>query len=308
MGLVYSGVLNLERTDGEDRSRNYAVDFLVERSDDDETLYRPSSVATVVGIPQTGDALNLPDEVDLNAFCQPAQRIRRRNAGDPGAQEQWVVSRTFSTPTKRNTQRRCGTTTFDNPLTEPRSVKGGFTKTSEEAQYTSDDPPKPITNSAHEFFKGELLTRRKGQPYIELEANYASINLTLVAGLLESTNVAAMWGLAENTIAFTDFSWEELLYGSCFKYFPVAMRFDISLSTWATVLTDEGTRKLIPGGDKTNPDHFVKATDKAGNEKKIWLDGNGNEVVGVDAEPVKLTFQIPPKKNLLLLGIPDPLF
>ena len=66
--------------------------------------------------------------------------------------------------------------------------------------------------------------------------------------------------------------------------------------------------KLIPGGDKTNPEHFVKATDKAGNESKVWLDGNGSPVTGANAEPVKLTFQIPPKQNLLLLGIPDPLF
>ena len=145
-------------------------------------------------------------------------------------------------------------------------------------------------------------------PWVEVESNYASINLSLVAGLLDSTNDAQLWGLDANTIAFTDFTWEERIYGSCFKYYPNTMRFEINLDGWLLKKVDEGTKVLNPGGDKTNPKDFMALTDKLGAPVKAWLDGNGQQLAGANVEPVELEFQIPPKKNLLLLGIPDPLF
>ena len=162
-------------------------------------------------------------------------------------------------------------------------------------------------SSSHEPFRGPQVEFDGGRDQVIIEQNVADLELALCTSLRNKLNDDVLWGLAARRIKLSDFSWEELWYGSCIYYYKRIFTFDIRNNPddlFDRTLLDEGTKVLngdwnrtlgawadvaIPGysgspnPDPDNPQHFNRYKDWFGENTRVILDGKGRPASTITA-------------------------
>ena len=254
--------------------------------------YGPDYALFAPGMPMPGAALNYGATVDPWAFYQRKGSARLKNRGS--RRDVWLATTIFST----RPIRRCQTNRMDDPLLEPHRVRGGADQFIREA--IEDKDGDPILNSANERFRGPALQDEDGYPTLEIEQNVAWINLPLLAEYRYSVNNASFWGMPARTIRCKTFTWERVLYGTCYFYFRVTTTFQMNEDTWDLELLDEGDMVKIDG---TSPPEFRRAKDKFEENVRVLLDGSGNALPPGDP-PVYLNKRVRKEKDFSVVGWP----
>lgn len=263
--------------------REYHVQYRVkgERGDG------PAQAMWADGLPQPGSAFAVGNDVDLWAFCQPETDIKPDQSSDNELEKYFVVSKTFSTKTKR----RCADHKVEDPLLEPAKVSGSTETKKEEAAY--DMFGLPILTSSHEIIRGHQVEFEEAKAVINIEQNVPTFvqAFNLPNSMLNCVNAGPFWGLPPRTIRLSDLSWDQKYYGACNIYYTRKLKFIIDVKTWDRDVLDEGTKALnghwnnlqewvldnINGQppDPNNPKHFKQFTGRDGNPMRVILDGFG---------------------------------
>lgn len=276
----------------EEGHRDYTLSWRVET---DDPADGPDYALTASGLPTPGAYLNVGNTTDQWAFYQRKGSARLQKRED--RRTTWNVQTVFST----RPNRRCQTSAIEDPLLEPHRVRGGFVKTTREA--TQDKDGDPLTNSAGERFRGPVVQVVDSRPTVELEMNVSWIDVPFLSEYVESVNDAAWWGMASRTIKCTDFTWEQVLYGACYKYFQVAFSFELKVDKWDLHLLDEGDMVAIGG---TSPVRYKRAKDEYEELVHVLLDGSGNALAS-GASSVYLTKRVLREKDFSAVGWPSTL-
>ena len=253
----------------------------------------PQTILGATGLPVTGDQWNFGNDADPWAFCLPNKTVKpmQKKKGDPYTH--YTVESIFS----NRPLNRCMTTNNDDPLDEPQKIRGNSVRYTIEA--TKDRFGNPIKSSSHEMFRGPQIEFDGGRDQVIIEQNVPSLELGLCTSLRNKLNDDTLWNLAARRIKLSDFSWEELWYGSCTHYYKRIFTFDIRNNVddlFDRTIMDEGTKVLNgrwdnelgiwrvlpiegytsqPDPDKTNPQHFIRYKDRNGENTRVILDGNG---------------------------------
>ena len=164
-----------------------------------------------------------------------------------------------------------------------------------------------LKSSSHERFRGKAVEIEDSRPTVRIGFNVLTLPLATLSEYMHAVNDATLWGLGPRKVKVARISWERKLYGVCTFYYTITYEFEIKFDTWDRLLIDEGTRKLAPGGDPTDPEDFVVAKDKTDENKgTILLDGSGAPLAAGDPLVID-TRELYVPRNLLLLGIPTSL-
>lgn len=223
----------------------------------------PDAVMMATGLPLPGAALTAIGGSDPWAFYQRKGSARLK-AGDK-TKKRWDVTTVFSNrPIKR-----CSQASFEDPLSEPPKIKGGFNRFQKEVREDSDG--NAILNSSKEPITG--IQRDNNRPTLELEMNVAWLDLYILGQYIDAVNAYEWWEQEPRTIKCCSFSWEYVLYGLCYRYFHCTFGFELNPETWDFRILDQGNMVLVPGA---NPPQYRRAKDTFEETVRVLLDGNGN--------------------------------
>jgi len=269
--------------------RDYTVVWPVETTD---SLDGPDIALTAAGLPLPGASLSIGNSTDAWAFYQRKGSAKLRKSATQ--RKMWDVTTIYTTRPRA----RCESDSIENPLLEPHKVRGAFTKFQREA--VKDKDGNAVLNSANQRFRGPAVQIADSRPTVELEMNVAWLDLDFLSDYVESVNDDTWWGLSERVIKCTDFTWEQLLYGSCYTYFHVVFSFELKADKWDLQLLDEGDMVKIPG---TAPPEFKRAKDANEELVHVLLDGNGAALAPGDPE-VYLPKRVRKEKDFSAVGWP----
>jgi hypothetical protein len=231
----------------------------------DGLIYGPDHALFCPALPLPGASLNIGATVDPWAFYQ------RKGSAKLMSREQsnriWLVDINFST----RPIRRCQSSSIEDPLLEPPKTRGAFDVFQREAM--TDKDGHPLLNAAGQRFRGPAVQIEDGWPTVEVEQNVAWINLALLAQYRYAVNNAVFWGMPARTVKCKTFTWERVLYGTCYYYFKVVTSFQLNDSKWDLHLLEEGEMVKIPG---TTPAKFRRAKDDYEENVHVLLDASGN--------------------------------
>jgi hypothetical protein len=234
-----------ELVQDKDGHRDYDATFLVRIDDVDDG---PEVIANVPGLPQTGSIWNFGNDSDPWAFCWPNLRVTKAPKADWNRQPQlWEITRRWSTKPLN----RCQDQSIGNPILEPQKLSGSFIKYAEMAHHDKDG--NPILSSSFEKLPVEFDANR---PQVQIGQNVLSLELPLVAQMVDRVNNHTMWGLGLRRVKLSDFSWERKLYGLCNYYYTRRFVFDINFNTFDKTIADAGHMVLKPSGNKDDPRDF----------------------------------------------------
>lgn len=259
--------------------------------------YGPDYAIACTGLPLPGASLNIGASVDPWAFYQ------RKASAQPLAidkrRDVYAVTQLFTT----RPARRCQTSAIEDPLLEPHKVRGGFEQLMIAVDHDKDG--KKLTNSSGERYRGAPVDLAVAVPTIELTMNAAWINLPWLSDYCQAVNNATWWGLAARQLLCDTFTWERVLYGTCYYYFSVNFTFKIAAypfnsPTWDLRLIDEGTRVKIPG---TSPARYRQWKDEREENGTVLLDGSGNKLAET-ANAAYRTFRCRREKDFSAVGWP----
>ena len=291
MPAIVRGRLNWSTKRDKEGHRDYNIQWLVQSGFNDG----PERVASAVGLPAIGTPWTYGNDNDLWAMCHPDLSANPVLTKEPN--QFWTVDQTFST----RPLHRCQDTAIDNPVMEPFRLGGGFFKTTKEA--TEDRDGNPLITSSKEVYRGPLVEKEVSSPFITIGYNSATLDLSLVSGLIDHLNDAPMWGLGAEQVMFTNYTWSRRLFGTCSFYYPLDMDFEVNQNGFTRRLLDEGTQYLAPGGDPTKQEDFIQYKDKQSENKRVLLNGSGGILQDI-TNPHYNEFDLNPTGNLLALGIP----
>ena len=267
-------------------------DYNVQWDVDSDLLASPDVALLASGLPTPGAAMTAIGGTDAWAFYQRKGSARLKSV--EGSKKRWRVTTVFST----RPVRRCQTSQFDDPLSEPHKIRGGFNRFTKEVRedYLGD----AILNSAKEPITG--VQRDFNRPTLELEMNVAWIDLEFLAGYMDSINDDTWWDQSPRTIKCCSFSWDWVLYGTCYRYFRCSFGFELNPDTWKFRLLDQGNMVLVAG---SNPPRYRRAKDAYEETVRVLLDGAGNATT----DPTYLApFHVYPEKDFSAVGWPVTLF
>lgn len=280
-GAVVSGV-----TRDSEGHRTYKVETRVISStpnvDGPATVLRTPGLFIVGAVWAFGGA-----ETDIWAWCRADATV---TPVDPPVITQWKVEQTFSSKPPDRKKSRCQDLPITDPILEPPKVTGTFVNYTEEVSY--DRFGNAIATSSHEIIRGPQVEFDKNRPQIKIEKNYVSLNLNLIAPLIDTVNQNPMWGLSARCIKLSSASWERVYEGSCSPYYKWTFNFDIRYEGFDRDLLDEGNKVLnghwdgntgrwvlnrIDGKlpDPSNPNHFIRFKDRNGENCRVVLNGHG---------------------------------
>jgi len=304
MTVTVLGLIDWSRTRDDEGHKTYKGTWKVETTDPDDG---PQTIASAAGLPAIGAYWNYGNDSEAWAFRYPNETIKPLKRSNE-KNYHWTVDLTFGT----RPLQRCQTTSIENPLLEPVKMGGSFVRYTREA--THDRNGDPILSSSHEMLRGSAVEFDENRPTVWIEKNFSANQLTTFGPLIDHLNDATLWGVDPRCVKFSNVTWEKKWYGACTAYWTARYFFDINFETFDRSVLDEGTKILRPGGDKTNPQDFVLAKDKHGQNKRVILDGNGNEWDGnsyssssAGSGPGSVDIEKYEEANLLLLGIPSSL-
>jgi hypothetical protein len=254
----------------EEGHRDYQLIWQVQT---DGPTYGPDYAMFASGLPVPGAHLGVGMTHDPWAFYQ------RKGTAKLKSRDQhrsiWLVETAFSTrPVKR-----CQTSSIEDPLLEPPKIRGAFDTFQREAM--ADKDGHPLLNAAGQRFRGPAVQIEDGWPTVEVEQNVAWINLPLLGSYRYSVNNATFWGMPTRTVKCKTFTWERVLYGTCYYYFKVVTSFQLNESKWDLHLLEEGEMVRIPG---TTPPKFRRAKDDYEENVHVLLDAAGNALAPGAAE------------------------
>lgn len=260
----------------------------------------PAVALACSGLPTIGStyAPTGSNDVDDWVWCSPEVDVQPV-VGDGEVNEFFDITNYFT----NFPLNRCQTASIENPLSEPMRLSGSFVKYTREASF--DRFGYALLSSSWEQFRGNLVERDYSRPSVVIEMNLTDLPLSSFAPAIDTVNDAPLWGLSERCVKLSNITWSRKVYGTCTYYFTVTYEFDISFSTFDKTIIDHGTKKLKPGGSKTNPKDFIRALDDLDNPIDVILDGNGNPWTNTGTSgPGIWTPQLYDESNFLLLGIP----
>jgi hypothetical protein len=273
----------------EEGHRDYTLIWQVQTSG---ATYGPDHALFASGMPLPGSSLSVGNTVDPWAFYQRKGSARLKNRGS--RKDVWLATTIFST----RPVRRCQNNTIADPLLEPHRVRGSADMFTREA--TEDKDGNPLLYSSNERIKGPAIQEEDGYPTIELEQNVAWLNIPFLTDYRYAVNSAAWWGMPARTIRCKTFTWERVLYGTCYFYFRVTTTFQLNENTWDLEILDEGDMVKIAG---TSPAEFRRAKDEFEETVHVLLDGNGN-ALAPGATPVYLNKRVRKEKDFSAVGWP----
>lgn len=291
-------------------NRRYSIRFLVET----ERTEGPYTALHAPGLPGVGASWSFDSDYDGWAFYTGEANVEPRVENEPNTY--WDVEFTFSTDIKD-----CQEQEVENPLLQPQKVSGTFNRFVKEATY--DRHGNFLKYSSWERIQGPQVEFDNSKPTVRIEQNVPSLQLGLLASMIDTVNSVPQWGFSDRTIKLSSVSWEEKFYGLCFRYYTRVLEFEIDYNTFDRVIVDQGSRLVhgewsdisgswvhtaIPGvglPDSNNPAHFVRAIDRQGNPTTFILNG-----AGVPYDPAingqgSIDVEYYPESNFFFLGIPS---
>ncbi len=283
MATLEGGPRSVQLTRDDSSHRDYKVCYQVKV---DPLTEGPASALLCPGLPQYGDPYNLLGEFDFFATCRYPATITMME-GKPGPSAWYEVELTFTT---RPDTKFCLENQVQDPLLLPPKVSGESTEYTEEA--TFDRFGNPIVNSAWEQLRGPQVEFDKHRHRVHVEMPVPVLQLELVVQFINKVNAFPIWNCPRRTVKLSNFKWERKFYGICFVYYTWMFDFDIRADTFDRVLLDEGTKVLhghwdpttgnwvldnIGGAapDPSDPQHFDRYKDRAGENTRIILNGAG---------------------------------
>lgn len=286
--VIGSAPYDVSFTEDDEGYRDYDLVWKVE-----STVAGDAGVARYAsGLPTPGAALNHGGIVDPWCFHYRSA-TSRLYAGDTSRKVFSVSTKFTNRPPKR-----CETSKFDDPLSEPPRWRGGSIKVTEEDGRDKDG--NRILNAVGQPFRGPTIQDVVTHPTAELEMNCAWISIPWLGQYVEAVNDATWWGCAARTLKCTDFTWDWALYGTCTRYFICRFAFEYKEATWDVRLIQEGDMVLIPG---TVPPQYRRARDDTEELIRVLLDANGNKLAP-GAAPVEKVVRKKNEKDFSLVGWP----
>lgn len=281
---ILNGQTTWSMTRDEDSYRTYKITFRVQG----DTTDGPANVLQTPGLPVYGTEWVVDDDVDLWAWCRWDADVRPVVEGEPNYQ--WLVTFTFSTKPPKC----CRTVQVEDPLLEPMVISGGSNKYTEEA--TIDRHGKRILTSSLEQIRGPQNEWDANRVTIKIQQNVPDLQLNLCKSMVDCVNDATLWGVPKRGVKCSSFTFERKFYGTCNVYYSRTFEFEVNEKGWDRRLLDEGTKALngrhdpntgawvlldIDGSppDPTNPLHFRRYKDRAGENTTVILDGHGKPFV-----------------------------
>jgi len=283
--------------------REYKISWKIWSNDPKDD---PSIIANTSGIPSVGStwtqimAAYSFNGADDWAFCRPDMEVEMLDPSEDEPAQLWLVTNTFSTPSSED--KRCQDQKIENPLLEPPQISGSFQKYRELPHQDRDG--KPYRSTTAEPLVGQEVERDRTRWEVDIKFNVLNPQLSLVNQLADRLNDSPMWGLPAETVKFSRFRFERLLYGLCTFYFRLDLGFEIR-EDWTQYLADKGRMELIENGNPTNPDHWKVTKDRFGENKPVLrLDTFGKPITSDSQTPGTIVRKPYPTGNLLALGIP----
>lgn len=297
--------------------RTYTIAHRIRTTEYDDG---PAIVMQCPGLPATGATWNFGNDIDVWAFCYPQMKVDLYKQKPGSKHKHWLVTQKFGTkPLKR-----CQDAAIEDPLLEPQKLSGSFLKYTKEV--FRDRFGNYIKSSSHEMIRGPQVEFDHNRSQVNISQNVASLELGLIASMIDTVNDAPLWGLGTRRVKLSEASWERKYFGSCDVYYTRQFGFDIDFNGWDREIIDEGTKALhgeMRGGDwvvtnfegggvpdRNNPKHFVRIQDEKGNVMRMILNGLGEPIsagdetgTGTSSNPGQISVEYYGESNLLLLGI-----
>ncbi len=288
--------------------REYRINHQVQAA----TTDGPYVVMRTAGLPAIGSVWNFDNDLDPWAFCRPTMKITPRVRDEPNTI--WDVEQTFSTFSRQPD--RCQDETIEDPLLEPNGISGSFVKYVKEVSQDKDGDA--IRSTGFELLRGSQMEFDHNRPTVVISQNVASLGLATFTEMIDTVNSTTLWGLGARKIKLSNVSWERKLYGLCNFYYTRQFEFDIDFTNFDRDVLDEGTKvingfweesgwtlKNIDGGPPSvsNPEHFLRYTDRKGNLATTPLQSNGKPAISAETANT-ITVQYYGESNFLTLGIP----
>ena len=284
---VVDGQRTWSMTRDQEGYRTYKVTFLVRSN---THLDGPTQVLLTPGLPLPGALWIIDNDIDLWAWCRPDLEIKPVISNEKNYF--WEVEFTFSNKPVDRDKQRCNTVQIEDPLLEPAKVTVGIANHQLEA--TVDRFGNPLLTSSWEQITGPITEFSVGRATVRIEQNVSTAlqGYQLPIAMLNTVNVANLWGLGRRTIRLSNVVCERRFYGACYLYYNRVLEFEADASTFDKVALDEGTKILnghwdgdtgawvldpIGGSlpDPNNPEHFERFTDRKGNATRVILNGAG---------------------------------
>ena len=220
--------------------RTYKIKWLIES----DTTDGPANVLQTAGLPLPGSYWQFSNDIDLWAFCQPDAEVEAHQPQEGDPTRYWSVTQTFTTKPPDFQRQRCNDVTIEDPLLEPAKVSGTFVQQKVEGVY--DRFGRPIMSSSFEQLRGPQNEWNDGNQTVRIEQNVATQTqaVTLPANMMNTVNVAALWGMPRRCLLLVNRSFEKLYYGTCFGYYKRTLEFEVNAGTFDRNLLDEGTKAL----------------------------------------------------------------
>ena len=303
---LFSGPVKWSLQRDAEGNRVYKVTHLVRGDDTPGIQDGPFNALTTPGLPLPGSTWIFGNDLDLWAHCTGDADVKP--VFDKERNKYFEVEQTFTT----KKQVRCNDIPIEDPLMEPIKVSGSFVKYTEEATY--DRFGSRILNSAHEQVRGSQIEFDMNRPQVKIEQNVPVLNIGLCALMIDTVNQFPLWGLFPRMIKLSDFQWERKYHGLCYIYYTRSFTFDINYKTFDKRLLDEGKKVLNGHWDTTdalgtaagtslwildningetpdadNPQHFIRAKDRNGENITITLDGQGRPTTNLGITITSIT-------------------
>ncbi len=280
--LVGDGPRSWSMTIDDKGQRTYIVKHLIACS----ALVGPFNAINTPGLPKQGDSWDFGQDSDEWATCTWDAKITPMV--DKESNNYFEIEQKFQTESPNT--KTCKDQPVQDPLLEPQEVSGSFTRYTEEA--TVDRFGKPIVNSAFEMIRGPQVEFDKNRSTVKIKQNVPLLEVEVFAPMVDTLNVAPLWGLPARTIKLSTPTWERKFHGQCNVYYSRTFEFEIRAEGWDRFVLDEGTKVLngkwdpVTGDYRTtniagsppnpnNPKHFIRFQDRQGNNCRVVLNGRG---------------------------------
>ena len=296
-----------------DGHRDYTVTHRVETDDFNDG---PETILGTPGLPVIGAVWNFGNDSDVWAFCHPDMEISIFDEVEGEPSKHWVVNQKFSTkPIERDQS-----TNIENPLSEPFDIDGSFTPRQIEA--TRDRFGNSILHSNKRRVRGASVTFDDGSHTVKIKQNVLLLGLDTFSEMINTVNGTPMWGLDTRRVKLSNVTWARKYFRVSDTFYTRSFHFDVNFLGFDRTVLDEGDYVLkgkwvngvwvltninFSAPDPTNPAHYIRSIDLAGNEAHMLLDGTGkplNNVTATEDDFVSQTIEYYGESNFFILGIP----
>lgn len=200
----------------------------------------------------------------------------------------WIVRVDYSSRPRREND-----DVGDDPLNRPPIISGdGILR---ERVVTEDKDGNPYVNTADEPFLDSF--RDAHCPTLQIQKNFASIDLDQFAEFTDAVNTETFFGLSTRKWKMQNPRWVRNFRGNKVPYFTVTFAFEANRDTWDFKPMDRGTFHLV----SSVPTKFMVERRPA---EFGLLNGINGTALSAGADPEFLNYRVYPEKDFGELGIP----